>query len=194
MSPFGVVAVIGVGVGLSVGCGGGGAPADGDGTFVPVSGGGYETPPNSYDSPGSSLDQPPAGEETPPGGFETPPGTGSGGSAGTRRVCSSICQSLLASGCSEGSLDQAGCVESCSVGLPEAYGVCLDDGLAVIDCILRSPSFDCDALEDDADVDEGAFAECRVAALRFATCADQNLAPEEPEPGPGDGEAGAGGI
>ena len=182
---FGILAVIGVGV--AVGCHGGGGDTSA-GTYVPN--GGYEAPPGAYDTPGSSWDQPPADDDTPPSGFDTPPGGGSG-SASTRRVCESICRSLLANGCAEGSLDQAGCAQSCSEGITEAYDVCLEELLGVVDCVLRSPSFDCESLGEGGELDQATFAECEVPALQFATCQDVEGGPE---PGPDDGLGGAGNL
>jgi hypothetical protein len=177
---FGILALITGGIAVACKGGGGEAP---DGSFVA---GEYEPPPDSYDVPDSVLDQPPTSDDTPPSDFDDPPDSGGSG-AQTRRVCESICHSLLTNGCSEGSLDQAGCAQACSEGLAEAYDVCLEEALGIFDCVLRSPSFDCALFEDDSEVDESSFAECQVEARDFVECSQQN----SPGPGPS-GEGGAG--
>jgi hypothetical protein len=178
---FGIWAVIAAGI--TVACKGGGGEAP-DGDFVP---GDYQPPPGSYDAPGSAFDQPPTNDDSPPSEFDDPPDSGGSGAA-TRRVCESICQSLLTNGCEEGNLDQAACAQGCSEAVAEAYGVCVEEALGILDCVLRSPSFDC-GLFEDGQVDESAFAECLVEAREFTECSQQN----SPDPGPdGGGDGGAG--
>jgi hypothetical protein len=181
---FGILAVIAAGIAAACNGGGGNAP---NGTFGQ---GDYEDPPNSYDAPASDFDRPPAGDDTPPSDFDDPPES-SGPGASTRRVCESICSSLLANGCAEGNVDQATCAQGCSEGLVETYDVCVEELLGVLDCVLRSPRFECGIFEDGSEVDEGAFAECEVDARAFSECSQQN--PPDPGPGPG-GEGGAGNL
>lgn len=182
---IGILAVLSVGI--AVGCqGGGGESADGN--FVP---GEYQPPPSSYDTPGSSVDQPPA-DDTPPSDFDSPPdSSGSGSSASTRSACERLCRSLAASGCEQGSVDQAGCVISCTDGLTEAYDVCVDELVGVLDCVIRSPNFNC-GLYEDGEVNGDAFAHCEVPALAFGRCAEQN--PQRPDPDPDGGFGGEGNL
>lgn len=183
---FGMLAVIGVGI--TVGCQGGSGPDAEGGSFDP--GDGYETPPSSYDTPASSYDPPPSDGDAPPDGFETPPGDGS---ADTTRICERICRAVLASGCAQGNVDQAGCARDCSANYTESYDVCLEQLIGVLECVLRSPSFNCGNVGENSEIDEGAFAECEVPVLAFNACYGVEE-PEPPGPGPDDNLGGAGNL
>jgi hypothetical protein len=164
-----------LGMAIVVACGGSSGGEGDNGLPGPV-------PPNgSGDTPPPGFDTPP-GQDPPPGGYDDPSGPGTTPGATGSGTCASVCQMVIAEGCTDTDLgaDVRSCTTNCDAAITQAD--CGPELLAFLACLVRSPEFTCDVLTGDVEVQPGQFAECQTQALALEQCND------------GGGEGGQGGI
>jgi hypothetical protein len=152
------------------GNGGGGSeafpPFDPNGGADPPSSG-FDVPPSDYDEPG--------GGEVPPPGYDHPSADDVPGG-----TCAKLCQAVLAHACDDAQEDAATCEPDCNESLKE-LGPCVNQAIALIECVVRSQYFTCEVLGGEPS--QGDYRECTFQAYDYINCLDLN-----------DGTGGTGGT
>ncbi len=120
--------------GVVVACGSGGAGFDfGDGAGPQSPGTNSQSPDyNDQGAPGSPNAAPSNTSQAPSSSLSPP------NSQAQETYCVEICNQLVSHGCTV----EEGCPAACEEYVTEA-GVCSDEGLAWLACLVRDPTFDC---------------------------------------------------